>query len=189
MEYTLAYRMQIETWGLDLAVGMAHTGFQGQGRGWGGMGPGRGCGHLICYNCVWLGHYTHECTNPMRIYFLYYSQFDLEAIDCPTLITWMHEKRVLQPTRLKIFKWWGLNHAKKTQMWIWCSEVVRPYGKIGGSSLRKIHGFTQLLQRNLSLTWNMQRECLWKITSQRPLFKVVRFNQSKQWILLCLLTF
>ena len=76
MERTPTYRMQIETRGLDPAMGMVHAGFQGQGRGRGGMGLGRGWGQLICYNCAQLGHYAHDYTNPMRISCLYYSQFD-----------------------------------------------------------------------------------------------------------------
>ena len=83
----------------DQNAGMACTGFQGRGRGQGGMGLGRSCRQLICYNCRGLGHYTRYCTNPMRISCSYYESFDHEMIDCPTLIAQMHEKGVLQPNQ------------------------------------------------------------------------------------------
>ena len=61
------------------------------------MGPGRGRGQLICYNCRGKRHYAHDCTNPTKISCSHCAQFDHETIDCPTLITKMHEKGVFQP--------------------------------------------------------------------------------------------
>lgn len=98
MDRIVAYLMQTKTRALYLVTGMACGGFQGQGQGWGGMGLGRGRGKVICYNCGGPGHYTHDCTNPMRIYCSYYEQFDHEMVYFPTLITQMHKKGVLQPT-------------------------------------------------------------------------------------------
>jgi len=60
------------------------------------MGPRRGCGQLICYNCGGPRHYVRDCTNPTRISCSYCAQFDLEVVDCPTLIAQMCEKGVLQ---------------------------------------------------------------------------------------------
>lgn len=46
-------------------------------------------------------YYAHNCTNPTRLSYSYYSQFDHEAVDCPTLISKMREKGVLQPTLMQ----------------------------------------------------------------------------------------
>jgi len=61
------------------------------------MGPGRDRKHMICYNCKRLGHYAHDCTNPMRASCLYCTQFDHETKDCPTLIARLCYKGTLQP--------------------------------------------------------------------------------------------
>lgn len=65
------------------------------------MGPGRGCGQLICYNYGGPGHYARDCTDLMRLSCSYYAQFDHEVVDCPTLIAQMREKGVLQPTLMQ----------------------------------------------------------------------------------------
>lgn len=62
------------------------------------MGLGRGHRQLIYYNCRVPGRCTRDCTNSTRISCSYCDHFDHEMIDCPTLITQMHEKGVLQPT-------------------------------------------------------------------------------------------
>jgi len=59
------------------------------------MGLGKGREQLICYNCGGLGHYTHDCTNPMRISCSYCARFDHEVVDCPVLIAQMRKKGVL----------------------------------------------------------------------------------------------
>ena len=64
----------------------------------GGMGLGRGCGQLICYNCGGPGHYARDCTNSKRISYSYCEKFDHEMVYFPTLIAQIHEKGVLQST-------------------------------------------------------------------------------------------
>lgn len=49
------------------------------------------------YNCGGLGHYAHDYTNPTRLSFCYYTLFDHETEDCPTLITRIHDKGALPP--------------------------------------------------------------------------------------------
>jgi len=66
MDWTPTYRVQTRTKALDQNVRMVRTGFQRCERGRGGMGPRRGRGHLIYYNCRGPGHYAHDCTNLMR---------------------------------------------------------------------------------------------------------------------------
>jgi len=74
-----------------------HGGFQGQGRGWGGMGLGGGRGQLICYNCGGPGHYPWDCTNSTQISCPYYEQFDHVLLDCPMLLAKIHEKGTTPP--------------------------------------------------------------------------------------------
>ena len=61
------------------------------------MGPGRGRRQLFCYNYGGLGHYAHDCTNPTRPSCLYYTLFDHEMEDCPTLIARLRNKGALEP--------------------------------------------------------------------------------------------
>jgi len=61
------------------------------------MGPGRGCGQLICYNCRGPRHYAYDCTNPTRASCLYCTQFDHGMEDYPTLIARLHDKGIVQP--------------------------------------------------------------------------------------------
>lgn len=97
MDQTSTYKVQTETRALDPNAGMACTRFQGRGQGQGGMGPGRGHRQLICYNCGGPGHYACNYTNLTSTSCLYYTQFDHEVEDCPTLIVRLRKKRVLQP--------------------------------------------------------------------------------------------
>ncbi len=76
---------------------MVRSGFQGHRQGQGGGGLGRGRRQLICYNCEGLGHYAHDCMNPMRPSCLYCTLFDHETKDCPTLIARLHDKGALHP--------------------------------------------------------------------------------------------
>ena len=97
MDRTPAYRVQIKMRALDPNTGITRVGFQGRGRGRGGMGLGRGRRQLICYNCGGPRHYAHDCTNPTRASCLYYTEFDHEMEDCPTLIVRLRDEGVLQP--------------------------------------------------------------------------------------------
>lgn len=56
------------------------------------MGPGLERRQLIYYNCKGSGHYSHDYTNPIRIYCTYYEYFDHEMVGCLTLISQMCEK-------------------------------------------------------------------------------------------------
>jgi len=76
---------------------MAQTGFQGHGQGRGGKGLGRGHGKLICYNYEGPGHYVYDCMNPTCPSCLYFTLFDHETEDFPTLIVRIHDKRELPP--------------------------------------------------------------------------------------------
>lgn len=81
MDQTPAYRVQTKMRALDPNAGMTCVGFEGCGQGRGIMGPGRGRGQLICYNCGGPRHYARDCTNPTRTSCLYCTQFDHEAED------------------------------------------------------------------------------------------------------------
>jgi len=59
------------------------------------MGPRSGCGQLISYNFRGLGHYAHDCMNLMRTSCLYYTQFDHEMEEYPTMIARLCDKGVL----------------------------------------------------------------------------------------------
>ena len=61
------------------------------------MGPGKGSGQLIFYNCGGLGHYLCYCTNPKRASCLYHTHFDHETEDYPTLIARLRDKGIPQP--------------------------------------------------------------------------------------------
>lgn len=75
---------------------MVHTGFQGHNRVRDGMGPRRGCRQLTCYNYGGPRHYALDFINLKRTSCFYYTQFDHEAKDCPTLIPRLRKKGVLQ---------------------------------------------------------------------------------------------
>lgn len=90
--------MQVEGWGQNPSATFAHSGFQGRGRGWGGMRPGRGQGQLICYNCRGPGHYARDFTNPTWISCPYCEKFDHDLLDCPMLLAQISEKRTTPPT-------------------------------------------------------------------------------------------
>jgi len=95
MDWTPTYRVKTEMRALDLNVGIARARFQGCGQGRGGLGLRRGREQLICYNCGGLGHYACDCTNLIRTPCLYYTQFDHEAEDYPTLIVRLCKKGTL----------------------------------------------------------------------------------------------
>ena len=67
MDQTPTYKVQVETQAINPNLGMARIGFQGRGWVQGGMGLGKGCEQIICYNCGGLGNYAHDCTNPTKI--------------------------------------------------------------------------------------------------------------------------
>ena len=97
MDRMPTYSVQAETRPLEQNAGMAWIRFQGCRWGQGKGGPGGGREQLICYNCGALGHYSHDCMNPMNSSCKYYMFFGHETKDFPMLIARIRKKGVLPP--------------------------------------------------------------------------------------------